>query len=242
MKRFRGRLGTAFIVVGLAALAYGAAIYFWRDPVTDLYARYRQHQLAGQLDKEFAQWEAESAEPAANDGDQSPAADEQAVRRAATLFSESIQPGDPLGRIVIPRIGIDPVFVNGTDWSSDLAKGPGRYEQTSLPGLGKMTAIAGHRTTFGAPFRHIDELKPGDSVLLEMPYGTFTYRVVGNEIVENDDWSILEPRAYDTLVLSACHPLYSASQRLIVYARLAEVELPNGQSFRPPATQAVASG
>ena len=114
MKRFRGRLGTAFIVVGLAALAYGAAIYFWRDPVTDLYARYRQHQLAGQLDKEFAQWEAESAEPAANDGDQSPAADEQAVRRAATRFSESIQPGDPLGRIVIPRIGIDPVFVNGT--------------------------------------------------------------------------------------------------------------------------------
>jgi sortase A len=241
MRRFRGRLGTALIVLGLAALAYGAAVYFWRDPVTDLYARYRQHQLAGQLDKEFAQWQAQTAEPTSNDGDGTPTADEAEVHLAAERFAKGVEPGQALGRIVIPKIGIDPVFVNGTDWGSDLSKGPGRYEQTSLPGLGKVTAIAGHRTTFGAPFRRIDDLTPGDKVMLELPYGTFTYRVVEHEIVPNDDWSILEPRSYDTLVLSACHPLYSASERWIVYARLTEVELPNGQLFQPPA-QAVAAG
>ena len=241
MRRFRGRLGTALIVLGLAALAYGAAVYFWRDPVTDLYNRYRQHQLAGQLDKEFAQWQDETAEPASNGGQETPAADEETVHRAAERFAKGVEPGQALGRIVIPKIGIDPVFVNGTDWGADLSRGPGRYEQTALPGLGKVTAIAGHRTTFGAPFRRIDDLGPGDKVMLEMPYGTFTYRVVEHEIVPNDDWSILEPRPYDTLVLSACHPLYSASQRWIVYARLTEVELPNGRLFQPP-TQAVAAG
>ncbi len=240
MKRFRGRLGTAFIVLGLVALAYGAAVYFWRDPVTDLYARYQQHQLAGQLDKEFAQWQAQPAEPTSDGGPQSPAADEATVRRAAEQFAATIEPGDALGRLVIPRLDIDPVFVNGTEWGRDLSKGPGLYEEAALPGLGKLSAIAGHRTTFGAPFRHIDELEAGDRIELELPYGTFTYRVVEHEIVKNDDWSILEPRSYEALVLSACHPLYSASERWIVYARLTQVELPNGQSFEPP--KAVAAG
>ena len=247
MKRFRGRLGTILIVVGVVALLYGAAIYFWRDPVTDLYARYRQHQLSGQLDKEFAQWRAEAPETVpvragANDEAASAAAQEKAISSAARRFYDSLEPGEALGRIVIPKIGIDPVFVNGTDWGSDLSRGPGRYERTFVPGLGKVTAIAGHRTTFGAPFRNIDDLKQGDRITLELPYGTFDYRVTDHEIVKNNDWSILEPRDYEELVLSACHPLYSASHRWIVYARLAKVELPDGQTYRPPVTQTVAAG
>jgi sortase A len=94
-----------------------------------------------------------------------------------------------------------------------------------------VTAIAGHRTTFGAPFRHIDRLKAGDAIRLELPYGNFTYVVTGHEIVEQNDWSIIREDGFDTLVLSACHPLYSASQRWIVYARLHRVELPNGRSY-----------
>jgi sortase A len=85
-------------------------------------------------------------------------------------------------------------------------------------------AIAGHRTTFGAPFRHIDDLESGDLITLEMAYGTFRYRVFAHEIVRDNDWSILRPRGFDTLVLSACHPLYGSSHRWIVYARLAAVE------------------
>jgi sortase A len=146
---------------------------------------------------------------------------------------KGVDRGDALGRIVIPKIGIHPVFVNGTRWGADLSRGPGQYERTQIPGLGSVTAIAGHRTTFGAPFRHIDELEKGDTIRLEMPYGTFKYRVVEHEIVKSDDWSILDDRGYDMLVLSACHPLYSSSKRWIVYARLSEYDAPGGASYRP---------
>ena len=83
-----------------------------------------------------------------------------------------------MGHIVAPRMGLRTIFVHGTSWGRDLSKGPGHYERTSVPGLGKTTAIAGHRTTFGAPFRRIDRLNPGDEITLELPYGTFVYRGV----------------------------------------------------------------
>ena len=86
--------------------------------------------------------------------------------------------------------------------------------------------IAGHRTTFGAPFRNINELASGNRIVLLMPYGTFTYRVFAHKIVRSNDWSILHRRRFDTLVLSACHPLYSASHRWIVFARLVSVAAP----------------
>lgn len=149
-----------------------------------------------------------------------------AVRAAAERFSKQAHPGEAIGRIKIARIGISKVVVNGTDWASDLSRGPGRYPQSSWPGLGEVTAIAGHRTTFGAPFRNINELQSGNLIVLQMPYGTFTYRVFAHEIVPSNDWSILHKRRFETLVLSACHPLYSASHRWIVFARLASVAAP----------------
>jgi sortase A len=260
MKRGRRRLGTVLIALGVVALLYGAAIYFWRDPVTDLYARYKQHQLAGELERSFATYRDAASEPAGTpvepaeapvDGSSSPVepaetepphepvADEtavleashQAIERAAQRFFDELETGVPLGRIIIPKLDIDPVFVNGTRWGADLSRGPGRYPETFLPGMGRVTAIAGHRTTFGAPFRHIDRLEAGDEIVLDLPYGTFHYRVVEHEIVANDDWSIIEPREFETLVLSACHPLFSASQRWIVYARLSAVDTPDGRSY-----------
>lgn len=142
---------------------------------------------------------------------------------------------------MIPKLGIDPVFVHGTRWAQDLTKGPGHYEQTSLPGLGKTTGIAGHRTTFGAPFRHIDELERGDEIVVEMPYGTFHYRVDEHEIVDDHDWSVINERGYDALMLSACHPLYSASQRWIVYARLVRVEPAGAAPYTLPGTDELAA-
>jgi sortase A len=266
MFRVRRRLGTALIVLGVLALGYGAAVYFWKDPVTDLYARWKQHQLSGQLEESFEEYRlenglvaetsaaqtdapAETVEPAdaeqsgtytADVGEQTRAREEE-IRRAAARYYRSIEPGQALGRIVIPKLGIDPVFVNGTKWGRDLSRGPGRYPETKVPGLGELTAIAGHRTTFGAPFRHIDDLKRGDEIRVELPYGTFLYRVTGHEIVDDEDWSVIDPRGFDTLVLSACHPLYSAKQRWIVYAKLVKVDLPDGESYRP-GTQTVAAG
>ena len=217
MRRLRHRLGTALVVIGAIVLAYAATTYFWRDPVTDVYAKWKQHTLASRLDREFASYDAPKVDWTHR------LAAERAIARAAADFDRDLKLGQPLGRIVVPRLGIHPVFVHGTRWAQDLSRGPGHYTRTSLPGLGKTTAIAGHRTTFGAWFRHIDELRKGDPITLELPYGTFRYVVFAHKVVKSNDWSIIRSRGFDELVLSACHPLYSASHRWVVFARLASV-------------------
>jgi sortase A len=108
--------------------------------------------------------------------------------------------------------------IEGTD-TEDLRKGPGHYPDTPLPGERGTTAIAGHRTTYGAPFRNIDDLRRGQSIRVDMPDGTFLYRVERIRIVDDQDLSVLEPAGYRRLMLSACHPLYSAAERVIVFAR-----------------------
>ena len=126
--------------------------------------------------------------------------------------------GDAIARIMIPSIGLSKYVVEGTDVAS-LRKGPGHYPDTPLPGQHGTTAIAGHRTTYGAPFRHINELKRGQRIIIDMPDGRFVYSVQGSKIVDDQDLSVLTPVGYRRLMLSACHPLYSAAQRIIVYAR-----------------------
>jgi sortase A len=128
--------------------------------------------------------------------------------------------GDAIARIEIPAIGVSEYVVEGTDTSS-LRKGPGHYPETPLPGDGGTSGIAGHRTTYGAPFREVDQLKRGDRIVLDMPDGHFVYRVERTKIVDDEDLSVLDDVGYDRLMLSACHPLYSAAQRVIVFAKLA---------------------
>jgi sortase A len=225
-------------VLGLLVLAYAAAVLFWRDPVTDLYSRFQQNRLESALEKEFAAWDAaappSSDETPAGDDDE-PAADPVASRAAtardARRFTTSLEQGQAFGRIEIPGIGTEAVVVHGTRWGADLSRGPGHYEKTEVPGLGKTVGIAGHRTTFGAPFRRIDDIGVGDRITLEMPYATFRYRVFQHEIVDADDWSVIRDRGFDTLMLSACHPLYGASERWIVYARLVEVASRQGEAY-----------
>jgi sortase A len=234
-RRRRPRLGTVLIVLGFAVAAYGATVALWRDPVTDLYARWRQHQLAGELERTFARAEAEFA-PARSvldipDPSERLERERLVVADSANRLQTRLERGKPLGRLTIPKLGLNTVFVHGTRWGPDLSQGPGHYPQTSLPGVGRTMAIAGHRTTFGAPFRHIDDLRRGHMIELRLPYATFVYRVSGHEIVRNNDWSVIRDRGYDTLVLSACHPLYSAQQRWIVYARLVEVRPVRGEPY-----------
>jgi sortase A len=232
MSTARRRLGTALIVVGLLALAYGTAVFFWRDPLTDLYSRYQQHKLAGELERAWPDYRTGRLGTDFHGGDAARlAAVQEQVAEAARDFQKRLRDGKPLGRIVVRRMGIHVIFVQGTDWAHDLSKGPGHYEQTSVPGLGKTTAIAGHRTTFGAPFRKIDRLRQGDAIVLALPYGTFRYRVLSHKVVKSNDWSIIRERGFDELVLSACHPLYSASHRWVVFARLAEVTPSAGQPY-----------
>jgi sortase A len=126
--------------------------------------------------------------------------------------------GDAIGRIDIPAIGVSEYVVEGTDTAS-LRKGPGHYPSTPLPGGRGTSAIAGHRTTYGAPFRKIDELKRGAAVIVDMPDARYMYRVERTKIVDDQDLSVLNPVGHRRLMLSACHPLYSAAQRVIVFAR-----------------------
>ena len=233
-RRHVRRLGKALVFGGVVLLVYAATILLWRDPLTDVYARYQQYRLDSTLERSFVQFTAEFEDSitaaerrailAAKADSANVDAKRAAVATAARRLRSSLERGDALGRLVIPALDVHPVVVHGTRWAQELSRGPGHYERTTLPGLDKVVAIAGHRTTFGAPFRHIDDLENGDVITLEMAYGKFEYRVFAHEIVRDDDWSILRPRGFDTLVLSACHPLYGSSHRWIVYARLAAVE------------------
>ena len=126
-------------------------------------------------------------------------------------------------RLALPRIGLEAVVVEGTDGAS-LRNGPGHYPDTPLPGVRGTVGIAGHRTTYGAPFRDIADLRPGDPVHVRMPYATFTYEVERTRIVAPTAVEVVRRVSYDRLVLSACHPLYSAAQRIVVFARLVRAE------------------
>jgi sortase A len=233
----RRRLGWILAGLGLLFAVYAATVVLWRDPATDLYARWKQHTLSQDLDEAFAAQEPIVDFPAGGELATGPSKEELlateklAVARAANDLHEKLKLGKALGRITVPRMDLKAVFVHGTRWGADLSQGPGHYPQSSLPGVGRTMAIAGHRTTFGAPFRDIDDLRKGDSITVELPYATFHYRVFTREIVDNDDWSIVRDRGFDTLVLSACHPLYSAEQRWVVFSRLVRVEPAGGTPY-----------
>jgi sortase A len=236
-RRPRGhRLGRVLIALGIVLLAYSAAILFWGDPATYGYARWKQNQLSGELSQEFADYAAASSDVNALAVERSRGAtpleiaqaQRELVERAANRLNHRLKMSQPLGRIKIPGIGVNAIVVQGTRWGPDLSKGPGHYPQTSLPGVGRTMGIAAHRTTFGAWFRHIDSLDAGDKISLRLPYATFYYQVFKHEVVKSGDWSIIRDRGFDTLVLSACHPLYSASHRWVVYAALLRVDPVHG--------------
>ena len=233
--KVRRRLGKIFIALGIVLAAYSAAIVFWGDPATYLYAHWKQNQLSGELNQEFADYAASAGVNALaveRSRGATPLeiaqAQRELVERAANRLNHNLRMSQALGRIKIPRIGVNAIFVQGTRWGPDLSKGPGHYPQTSLPGVGRTMGIAAHRTTFGAWFRNINSLDAGDKISLRLPYGTFYYQVFKHEVVKSGDWKIIRDRGFDTLVLSACHPLYSASHRWVVYAALVRVDPVHG--------------
>jgi sortase A len=121
-------------------------------------------------------------------------------------------------------LGLTEIVVNGTDPNA-LKRGPGRYLGTAMPGEGQLVYIAGHRTTYGAPFAHINRLRPGDRAFLELPYGTIEYAITGHRIVDDEELSVLKSKGFEQLALQACHPRFFASQRYIAYAKPVGVTL-----------------
>lgn len=189
----------------------------WQEPVSAFMAGRDQAQLGDELDglDKLAQ------------SDKRAVASERDVRRRlaklARIQSRRDNTGDAVGRLRMPKLDRSYVIVEGTDLST-LRKGPGHYPKTPLPGEGGTVGVAGHRTTYGAPFRTIDKLKAGNDLVMDMPYGRFTYRVDKIQIVKPDATWVIDKRKRETLVLSACHPLYSAARRIIVFATLVRSE------------------
>jgi sortase A len=126
-----------------------------------------------------------------------------------------------IDHLVIPKIGVDKYVVEGVTEDA-LRRGPGHYPQTVLPGEKGNAAIAGHRTTYGAPFFNLNELKVGDDIFLTDTKGrTFMYRVSRSPmVVSPSDVAVLDATPYAQLTLTTCNPRYSATSRLIVVARL----------------------
>ena len=236
--RRRGSRLLAFALIGLGALALidAGVTMVWQEPLSALYAKLRQDHLSGALHK----IEHASPTPVERRTLASLPDEERRVAFLAGELEHSTGAGGAVGRIVIPRISASFVVVKGTG-TEELKSGPGVYPQTSFPGIAGTTAIAGHRTTYLAPFRRIDSLQNGNRILLYMPYAHFTYTVIGHEVVAPSDFrAAVDNVGYSRLVLSACTPLFSAAKRLLVFAHLTRTvpvgaarNVPGGGAVRP---------
>ncbi len=208
--------GTVLVALGVLAVAWAFVTWQWGDPATSLYTRWKQHSLEGsyrEVQDRFALPPAplRQTQPATKSD---PAA---VIRAAARRLRHAASSGRAIGRLEVPRLGLDMVLVDGTS-ASALRKGPGLDRRTFMPGEGQLVYIAGHRTTFGAPFAHIDRMRAGDLVVLHMPYATIVYRVTRHVIVPANDIGRLRSAGHEVVALQACHPRFSARERYIVYA------------------------
>lgn len=202
-------IGQLLITVGVVLLLF--CVY--ELEVTNLYTNGRQHALDRQLSETWARPHPTSAS--------------RPGKPAQVLAA--FRPGEGIARIYLPTLGKDQVDVVVEGIShEDLKTGPGHYPGTALPGeIGNMV-ISGHRTTYGAPFNRVDELKTGAPIVIETADAFFTYDVTGETIVDPSAVGVTypvpnRPKATPTerlLTLTTCNPKYSAQQRLIVQSRL----------------------
>jgi sortase A len=217
VKRLMRLLGTLLILAGAGMLGWALLVWQWQDPFT--YLLYKREQSA--LEERYERRERSFATRAASTrGDT--AAVRQSLERAAKRYRTTSRRGDALARLKIARLDLNAVVVNGTDRET-LKKGPGRHLATFMPGEGELVYIAGHRTTWGAPFSDIDDLRKGDRVTLELPYATFMYAVTGRRIVRADAVWVLRSKRFEQVALQACWPRFFASHRIIVYAKPIQV-------------------
>jgi sortase A len=211
-------LSTVLIISGAMLIADAGLTLVWQEPISAVYAKLQQRQLAGKLN------DLENLTDLQLRALQRLRTENRRIAFLARLLRSRSEPGDAIGRIKIKRIGINFVVVEGTE-PEDLRKGPGHYGDTPLPGIRGTVALAGHRTTYLAPFRKLNTMQRGDLITLEMPYARFTYRTELRRIVDPGAYAYVTARKrYDRLALTACHPLYSAAQRIVVFARLVDVE------------------
>lgn len=201
MRRIIGGVGRGLVTIGILILLF-VAYQLWG---TGFYEAREQSQLQSQFAKELAHERA------------------QAKRNTATttITVPQVPPGvgEPVGIIQIPKIGLERAVIQGIG-VPDLRKAPGHYPATPLPGQLGNAAIAGHRTTYGAPFNRLDELTAGDQIIITTLAGRFQYTMTTQQVVSPKEVFVLDPTPNATLTLTTCNPKFSASTRLVVKAVL----------------------
>jgi sortase A len=205
------RLAAILMVVGTMVVVDGVVTVVWKEPLTSVLQSRSQQRLA----RRFAALPAPVAPPAGHGAPDPVARLGVLARRARSAMRD----GDPVARIRIPRVDVDDVVVFGTGHHA-LTLGPGLFPGQPVPGTDGTVAIAGHRTTYGAPFRRLDALRPGDGIRVDLAYGRFDYRVVRLRRVATTDLSVLRPTGHGMLALSTCDPPFSSARRLVVLATL----------------------
>ena len=218
MRRALRGLSSVLIATGVLLVLDAALTVVWQEPVTAIYGKVRQGELGGDLDK----LNKAPLTPAERGVLKQLRSNQARIAFLARSMRRHVHDGQAIGRIKIPHIHANYVMVEGTG-AAPLRKGPGHYPATPFPGMPGTVGVAGHRTTYLAPFRQIDSLHGGNEIKLEMPYATLDYRVEDTKVVDPTDFHILHRTPYQRLVLTACHPLYSASQRIVAFAKLDRV-------------------
>ena len=224
------------MVSGVLLMADAIATVAWQEPVSALIAAREQRSLERQLEALRPESARAAPQRPERDGTGDPPGEGEGDRRAgrrrasptplrtlAAAYADGLRTGRAIGIIELPTLGRSYAVVEGTDTES-LRKGPAHYPGTPLPGMGGTVGVAGHRTTYGAPFRAIGTLERGERIELRMPYGHFSYRVEATRIVQPTALWVTRRVGHERLILSACHPLYSAAQRIVVFARLERAE------------------
>ncbi len=216
LARILGGIGRVFIWTGCIILLF-VAYQLWGTNLAEARAQ-------DDLESEFEDRLVEAPDPTTT----SPDTTDTSTATTTTVPEEVVEapePGEPMARIEIPAIGVDKIVVEGVS-RSDLRKGPGHYPDTPYPGQPGNASIAGHRTTYGAPFHRIDELVVDDEITVTTLQGRFTYRVTEQNIVSPADIEVIDDQGDDRLTLTSCHPKYSARQRIIVSALLVDDPAP----------------
>jgi sortase A len=210
-------LGKTFIAAGILVFLF-VAYQLWG---TGLAEARSQDKLKAEAEKAFATTTTTTAKP------------------GTPTTTSPAPPPTPTGSFVaaikIPKINLQKYVVEGTG-VTDLKKGPGHYVNTPLPGQPGNAAIAGHRTTYGAPFGDIGELHPGDEIDVTTHQGSFRYKVSQTKVVDPSDVSVLNKTNDNRLTLTTCHPKYSAKQRLVVVAELDTTPAPASPPTTTPPT------
>jgi sortase A len=231
VRRVIGALGRSFVTVGILILLF-VAYQLWG---TGLYTSREQERLREEFTSTIERHE---PSPTVTSDTSEPAPTVTTTTLPLPPAPQTVE-GEPVGILNIPKIGANDIVVEGVQ-REDLRKGPGHYPGTPLPGQVGNSAIAGHRTTYGAPFGDLDQITTGDKIIVQTVQGRFTYEVYEDPlIVDPGDLSVLEvdPTRPATLTLTTCNPKYSASQRLVVKAELQREPLPAPPAENVPKLQ-----